>query len=248
MPAQQSPVSDSQPESRAECRVSERHNCGLPTACQPTSTWGSKEARWPATIEDISLGGILLILRRRFEPGAGLAIELPGHDGGEPYTVLAKVIHTRSRGDGSWVIGSRFVSELSEDELQRLLASPSPVGDPPHQTQAEPVAPSRLTQVGHPPGVSQNQSIGEMRLQIVLSSGAVINCRLRRLTVAEPWPPLPGKRLILRGAVWNGPLPSLGLQVVRCCREKNHWALRCQLLTPSSSQLLRALDRPVTQG
>jgi hypothetical protein len=91
-----------------ECRVSERHHCDLPSACQPPSAFRSKDARWSATIRDISVGGVRLLVRRRFEPGAGLAIELRSHDGTEPYVVLARVVHAQAEGTapGPWAASS----------------------------------------------------------------------------------------------------------------------------------------------
>src|SRR5262245_56055569 len=79
-----------------DCRVYTRHSCGVPTSCQPTSAWGRADSRWAAIISDVSQAGVRLIVQRRFEVGVGLGIELPGRDGGEPYTVLAKVIHVKA--------------------------------------------------------------------------------------------------------------------------------------------------------
>jgi hypothetical protein len=251
MPAKTLPVSDNQPGPRVQCRVYERHTCGLPTTCHPTSTWGNKEARWRATIEDISVGGILLLLGRRFEPGAGLAIEIPGQEGEEPYTVLAKVIHAKSRGDGSWAVGSKFISELSDEELERLLGTTgtSQHSSPAPEAQPEPVAPSQLAGVDQSQEVAQDRTdknvLAKVRLEIDVLTGPVLHCRLRRLSVGGSWPPLPGTTFTLRGAVCNGPLPPLNLVVVRCCREKDQWALRCRLLNPPAADLLRALSGPV---
>src|ERR1043165_2571735 len=66
------------PARRVECRVRERRPCGLKTSCQPIAARGDKDVMWPATIRDISVASIGLVLGRRFEPGAGLAIEVPG--------------------------------------------------------------------------------------------------------------------------------------------------------------------------
>src|SRR5262245_64007711 len=63
-----------------ECRVFERQACEVTTACRPAAAFNSKEAVWSATIRDVSAGGVRLVLRRRFETGTGLAIELPGND------------------------------------------------------------------------------------------------------------------------------------------------------------------------
>jgi hypothetical protein len=106
-----------------ECRVFERHSCELPGACQPIETRGaSVESRWPATVVNISRGGISLHLRRRFERKAILALELSATDGRDSYTGLAQVVHVRSRTDGSWTIGCKFLHALSEEELHGLLS------------------------------------------------------------------------------------------------------------------------------
>jgi hypothetical protein len=95
----------------------------LPTTCQPASVSEANEMRWNATICDISQGGARLRLERRFEKGTGLAVELPGDLHRESAIVFVKVVHLRREDDGAWSLGCKFVSELSEDELQRLLTS-----------------------------------------------------------------------------------------------------------------------------
>ena len=94
--------------SASECRIYERYSCELPTSCQPPSAWVRKDAKWEAIIRDISCGGIRLQVRRRFEPGSGLAIELPGSGDQPPYIVLARVVHVTAQGDGSWSLGCAF--------------------------------------------------------------------------------------------------------------------------------------------
>src|SRR5262249_27358321 len=71
-----------------KCRLFEPQACEVPPACRPAAAFNSKEAVWSATIRDVSAGGVRLVLRRRFETGTGLAIELPGND--DTYTVLAQ--------------------------------------------------------------------------------------------------------------------------------------------------------------
>ena len=105
-----------------ETRTHERHPCNLPGSCGPASSWNRPDARWGGAITNISLGGIRVRLPRRFEPGTGLAIELPDADGG-PWVVFAKVVRV-CPADGSWELGCEFVSELGEDEFRRLLYAP----------------------------------------------------------------------------------------------------------------------------
>jgi hypothetical protein len=103
--------------------VYERKTCSLPTTCKPASVTASDEIRWEATICDISQGGVRLHLPRRFEKGTGLAIELPGDGEHEPSVVFVKVIHLRRNNAGGWMLGCKFVSDLSEEEVNRLLSS-----------------------------------------------------------------------------------------------------------------------------
>ena len=95
----------------------------MPTTCQPATISDSDEMRWNATICDISQGGARLRVPRRFEKGTGLAVELPGDLERESAIVFVKVVHLRREDDGGWTLGCKFVSELGEDELQRLLTA-----------------------------------------------------------------------------------------------------------------------------
>ena len=210
-----------------ECRVYERQACALPTACRPAAAFNNKEATWSAVIRDISAGGIRLVLRRRFEPGTGLAIELPGND--ETYTVLAKVIHVRATDDGSWALGCRFISELGDSEVERLLA-------------ATPGATRAATQPPYPED-SEERTVRDVRLRLALRPGTLINCVIRRFKATEDWPAAPGKVIAVRGGdddeAW-----TLNVRVRHCVQYKEHWLLDCELANPPSvRQLLEALAR-----
>ena len=109
-------------EASLECRVFERQPCEVPTVCQPASIAEMAEHRWQGVIIDISRGGVRMRLVRRFEKNSALAVEIPGDDVREPYIVFVKVMHVGSD-DGQWVLGCKFLSEMSEDETQRLLTA-----------------------------------------------------------------------------------------------------------------------------
>jgi hypothetical protein len=105
----------------ADCRAHERHPCEVHGSCRPLSTFAQADDRWPATITNISLGGLCVRVSRRFERGASLAIGLGGPSGGEGGLIFARVVHARPAADGGWNLGCQFVTELTEDELFRLL-------------------------------------------------------------------------------------------------------------------------------
>jgi len=103
-----------------ECRVYPRHACSLDVACQPVAARDKEDPIWEGQIKNLSLGGVGLLLNRRFERGVSLAIEVTvGDDLSE--THLTRVVHVRAAAGGRWVHGCEFVSKLSDDELQRLL-------------------------------------------------------------------------------------------------------------------------------
>jgi hypothetical protein len=103
------------------CRIGERYPLDLESACQPGASRNDRDLVWAATIRDISAGGVGIVLPRRFEPGTGLAIELPGQDGGAGETLLARVAHVQRLPEGGWLLGCSFLSELSDQELENVL-------------------------------------------------------------------------------------------------------------------------------
>lgn len=219
MPAQLLAVADeaenASPDS--DCRVYERKACELPSACQPASAMGSAESKWSATICDISQGGIRLKLRRRFERGTGLAIELPACAGREAYTVLAKVVHILGESDGSWSLGCRFISELNDDEVERLLQTPS-------ATNAD-----------------NSNIIANVHCRLELRPQAVVNYLIKGLFMAEAWPLPEGKTITLR---CGGDEPwSHKVEVIECSKLEAGWLLHCKLAPrPTVAHLLHVLS------
>src|SRR5262249_11740343 len=106
---------------KAGCRVWERIPCDLESSCQPiTAREGG--TGWDARVQAISLGGVAVVLRRRFEPGSGLSIGLPAAGSSPPLTLLVRVMRTERLADGQWLLGCSFPSPLGEEEMQGLLA------------------------------------------------------------------------------------------------------------------------------
>jgi hypothetical protein len=100
-----------------ERRAAVRYPSNLTSSCHTLTS--RREDSWTATVKDISRLGIGLRLGRRFEPGIILAVELPFE--GAPQLLLVRVMHTRSEGEGVWLIGCELVNPLTEDELKALL-------------------------------------------------------------------------------------------------------------------------------
>jgi hypothetical protein len=103
---------------RTERRAWVRFLSDQEVCCQPLA---SSEIGWPGQVRDVSLGGIALILSRRFEPGTALQVELPTKAEREPCRQLVRVVHATPQAKGRWIIGCAFSTPLSEDSLRRFL-------------------------------------------------------------------------------------------------------------------------------
>lgn len=82
-------------------------------------------------MQDVSAAGIALRLGRRFEPRAKVIIELRDATQDAPLQLLARIIHVTATGQGDWVLGCEFLTELSPQELQELLQPAAGNGGPP---------------------------------------------------------------------------------------------------------------------
>jgi len=79
---------------------------------------------WEGWLRNVSAGGLRVVLSRRFEPGAALAVEAPGSDGDDSSSMLlARVVHVRPHRGAAWSLGCSFVSPLSDEEVQELTRS-----------------------------------------------------------------------------------------------------------------------------
>jgi hypothetical protein len=227
----------------SECRIFERRSCELPTTCQPASALAMKEMRWTATISDISLGGVRIVLPRRFEKGTGLAVELPGTDDREGTVVFVKVVHVKSLGNGAWALGCRFLSELSDDQLQSLLTSTSHVlassqqdSDGAEDVEEEVEEPAPIA------SLPTARFLSNVHLAIDTQSGSIVNCIIKRLNVTKCWPLTAGKILSLNGKTPDQTPWSVRIQITQCREHETGCELQGRIVGPAaSSGVFRAL-------
>jgi hypothetical protein len=111
------------PRGNIERRRSLRCSCRLNTSCQPVPlpTASQPEISWHGTVDDISVGGLKMTLRRRFEVGTPLIIELPGAIKDFTTTLAGQVAHVSPRPGGGWIIGCEFDKQLKPEDLKSLL-------------------------------------------------------------------------------------------------------------------------------
>jgi hypothetical protein len=102
-----------------ERRVFVRYPCDLETNCHPLAAGSGPE--WAGQVNDLSRGGVGLILTRRFELKTLLAIELQSRSGEFARRVFGRVVHVQRRDDGAWLLGCAFANELCDEDLHALL-------------------------------------------------------------------------------------------------------------------------------
>jgi PilZ domain len=90
------------------------------TSCHLIAAVG--DTQWPARVVDVSANGICLLLRRRFEPGTRVALELANGLRVFSCALQMRVVHVSQAGDGAWVLGGAFDRRLSHAELMALLS------------------------------------------------------------------------------------------------------------------------------
>lgn len=79
------------------------------------------EEFWPLVVRDLSIGGVGVLVARRFELGTELHIELSAGPDTPPRRLVARVVRVVSEKTGHWIHGCAFAQHLSEDELTTLL-------------------------------------------------------------------------------------------------------------------------------
>ena len=76
---------------------------------------------WPLVVRDVSIGGIGVLLARRFELGTLLTIELPVGSSGSIRRLAARVVRIEPEKAGHWIHGCAFPAKLREDEVTELI-------------------------------------------------------------------------------------------------------------------------------
>ena len=102
-----------------ERRARARRSCSSASAPPATAALGTE--LWPFPVRDISARGLGMLLDRRLDTGALVTVELLNRGLNFWHLKLLRVVHVTPRGDHLWLVGSAFLKELTDDELQSLL-------------------------------------------------------------------------------------------------------------------------------
>jgi serine/threonine protein kinase len=107
-------------------------NCAInPLVCEPSVGRSKTDVHenWPLVVRDVSVGGIGILLARRFERGAEILIELPLGPNGSAYALPARVVRVKRETHGHWTLGCEFLKPLTDRELKWLLDQVVPAGE-----------------------------------------------------------------------------------------------------------------------
>jgi hypothetical protein len=120
MPEQTNPFQSGLEDPAGDRRIWVRYPGNLDTYCQPlpAETAVSPECSWPASVWDVSLGGMGLLIDRRFEPGTALLVLSAVN--GLPRILTMEVVHVSAHPSGQWLLGCAFGRQLSDEELQSV--------------------------------------------------------------------------------------------------------------------------------
>jgi hypothetical protein len=93
----------------------------------------TEEGTWLATVRNISLEGIGLLVNRPIKAGMFLTLELPVQPPMMRKPILIKVMHAKAHtGNKWWNVGGAFIRKLTKEELD-ALKSRTPLISPPDE-------------------------------------------------------------------------------------------------------------------
>jgi hypothetical protein len=209
-----------------ERRSTERYPSEHATRIRPADGGADMMAR----IQDVSRGGIRLIVDQPVPSGAMIHIQLPSpnHD---PHTmVMACVVHSRPTHHGSYALGCSFSTDLNDTDLSLLAAKKAP---PPQPSRANP----RAEQVNGRATYRRVEQDEERRSATIhnLSLGGVA------LKVSDEFEP--GTLLDLELVDHSGTkrVTMVACVVYRTDLEEGHWLVGCNFVRELDDEDLRAL-------
>ncbi len=120
MSFQYAPLSGDTPQARSwiNHRATVRYQCAPATPGRVELTDEEFQHGW---VQNLSLGGIGLVLPRPVDPGLYVVIQLKCPQSKKVYKLPAQVAHSTLRAGGDWLVGCEFVNKISPDDLDELL-------------------------------------------------------------------------------------------------------------------------------
>jgi hypothetical protein len=114
-----SPLRHTMTDSNAERRLSTRHVCAG-TSVKAVVLLGGEPCS--TMIQNVSAGGLGVVLDAIVAPNEWLNVELRNSPGGVWFYKQVRVVHVWPARPGRWLLGGAFDQALSLEELRRLLS------------------------------------------------------------------------------------------------------------------------------
>ena len=118
VPQDTKPQRRSKPDLNAERRVTVRHDVDLESSCE--MAFNTRRDTWDATVQDVSSTGMCLRVKRRFEVGTVLRVQLKGLSEATTSTCVARVRWVKEDSPKVWVLGCAFPTPLSKTDLESI--------------------------------------------------------------------------------------------------------------------------------
>jgi hypothetical protein len=215
--------------------VWQRHPSELLGTCQPLAARQDRDLTWEGYVRDISRGGLSLVLKRRFEAGTALVLEVTFPGAREPQSLLLKVTNVRALPGNEWALGCSFLSRLSEERLQRMLGRGLADEAPPLPAPQPPPAPPAETN-GH-------SVLQDVLFEGPREGGGPGNFRARRLYFGSGWPFTEGTTLTLGLDARAETAARLRIRVTHCGRRGAGWVITYELAEKPSAEVQRLFRR-----
>jgi c-di-GMP-binding flagellar brake protein YcgR len=100
-----------------ERRASVRYQCSEEISCSSLAPF----ERLSGQTRDVSQDGVALILDTSIRVGTELLIDLKTRNPGIALTLRARVVHATREAEGSWLVGCKFISTPTEEQILALL-------------------------------------------------------------------------------------------------------------------------------
>jgi hypothetical protein len=183
----------------------------------------------PATVKNISLGGMSLLVNQHIESGTLLKVEVQSPLENTPNLLCVRVIHVAVQSDGHWSLGCAFARELNDRTLNNL---------PTANIRVLPARPSSWLR----------RLLGRSTLQVPVAD--LEPCSAKILNVSTVGAGLMVPRCFDRGTPLcvelplsgsDTPTPVKGQVVYSCAYPSGEWVIGCAFDRPLTSQEVQAL-------
>ena len=239
----------------AEGRTANRQSCSLPIAWR---VLGNRHRGFQAaTLQDIGTDGLSLEVDQLCSTGSVVIIQFAGATGhlAEPMLLQAqwcKELPATANGKPAYRVGCGFVSPLSDQDLQTVLALPQTTAatpEPPKENRVKARRPKDPWLLGSRSEKRAAVRRGGASVRVTLYcserdhrvEASVVDRSLKGLGILANQPFTRGTLLMVRPHDARGSDCSVAVEVRNCRQKGKEWIIGCRFLRTPSSNILMLL-------